>query len=136
MFTALVLVAVSALAMLQVAPAPFAISSGDPTYDLLTYGAVLGTTFALGMAKRYTGLADTWLGNKIKPVQPLVAAILGVALPLLIHGTPNVPDPNALSVAPTATLLAVAAAEVLRRIVPQRPSLNASVFPRTGAGVR
>jgi hypothetical protein len=106
--------------LLQVATPAF--TSGDPTFDLLTYGTAIGTTFALGLTKKYTGIADTWLGSKIKPVQPLLVGILSVAMPMLIHGTPNVPNPQALAVAPTATLLAVAAAEILRRVAgPARP---------------
>lgn len=103
------------LLLLQQIVAP-SFTSGDPVFDLLTYGTAIGTTFALGAAKKYTNAADTWVGRKIKPVQPLLVGILSVALPALIHGTPNVPDPQQLAVAPTATLLAVAAAEILRRV--------------------
>lgn len=130
MLTILLLLAV-AVPLVQVAPKGF--TSGDPVFDLLTYGSVIGTTLALGAVKKYTTAADTWVGRKIKPVQPLVATVLGIALPLLIHGTPNVPDPNVLTVAPTATLLAVAAAEVLRRIVPH-PAPFASIESRGGIG--
>lgn len=112
----------SLLPLLQAIPQPFA--SGDPVYDLLTYGTAIGTTFALGAVKKYTNAADTWLGSKLKPVQPILVGVLSVALPLLIHGTPNVPDAGALVVAPTATLLSVAAAEVLRRVAgPARQQL-------------
>lgn len=103
-----------AVVALQVA-APAVFTSADPMRDLLTYGAAVGTTLALGLAKKYTGVADTWIGGKIKPVQPLVVLAASVLLPALIHGTPNTPDPAALAVAPTATLLSVAAAEILRR---------------------
>lgn len=106
-----------------------ALTSGDPLKDLLTYGAVIGTTLALGAAKKYTTIADTAIGRITKPVQPLIALAAGVLLPALIHGTPNVPDPQALAVAPTATLLVVAAAEVWRRFVPQQPSIGSPSQP-------
>lgn len=113
------LLMVTALAAVQVA-AP-ALTTGDPVRDLLTYGAAVGTTFALGAVKKYTTIADTWVGQRIKPVQPLIVLAASVLLPALIHGTPNTPDPQALAVAPTATLLSVAAAEVFRRFVPSGP---------------
>lgn len=134
MLTILLLLAV-AVPVLQAAPQ--GVTSGDPVFDLITYGTVLGTTLALGAVKKYTTAADTWVGRKIRPVQPLVVGALGIALPLLIHGTPNVPDPNALAVAPTATLLAVAAAEILRHLVPSQPKLGGGVSAsRFGVGVR
>lgn len=108
------------LAIVAVQIAAPAFTSADPVRDLLTYGAAAGMTFALGAVKKYTGAADTWVGRKIKPVQPLVVLAASILLPALIHGTPNTPDPQALAVAPTATLLSVAAAEVLRRMAGPR----------------
>lgn len=111
---------VPALMVIQLA-AP-ALTSGDPLRDLFTYGVAFGTTFALGAVKKYTGVADTRIGKLTKPVQPLLVLAASVLLPALIHGTPNVPDPQQLVVAPTATLLAVAAAEVMRRFVRTQPA--------------
>jgi hypothetical protein len=93
----------------------------DPMQNLATYATAFAATAALGAVKKYTTIADTWVGQKIKPVQPWIVLGLSMLLPRLIHGTPNVPDPSALAAAPTATLLAVGAAEILRRWMPQRP---------------
>lgn len=87
----------------------------DPVTHLATYATAAAATFLLGAAKKYTSLADTKVGSWIKPVQPWVVMGLSVLLPRIIHGTPNVPDAGALAAAPTATLLAVGAAELIRR---------------------
>lgn len=89
----------------------------DPVQNLATYATAFAATAFLGAVKKYTTAADTWVGKAIKPVQPWVVMGLSVLLPRIIHGTPNVPDPGALAAAPTATLLAVGAAEILRRLV-------------------
>lgn len=123
-----------ALVALQVAAPAF--TSADPVRDLLTYGSAVGMTLALGAVKKYTNAADSWVGSKIKPVQPLVVLAASVLLPALIHGTPNVPDPQALAVAPTATLLSVAAAEVLRRIAGPRSGSGSGVQASARVGVR
>lgn len=89
----------------------------DPVTNLATYATAFAATAILGAAKRYTTIADTAIGKAIKPIQPWIVMGLSVLLPRLIHGTPNVPDPAALAAAPTATLLAVGAAEIFRRFI-------------------
>ena len=98
--------------MLQVIP--------DPLSNLATYATAFAATAALGAVKKYTTVADTWAGKLIKPVQPWVVLGLSMILPHIIRGTPNVPDASALASAPTATLLAVGAAEILRRWLPSK----------------
>lgn len=94
--------------------------SVDPLGQLLTYGTAFASTALLGLTKKYTTVFDTAIGKAIKPVQPWLVLMLSAALPRLIHGTPNVPDAGTLVAAPTATLLAVGAAEVIRRLFPSR----------------
>lgn len=91
----------------------------DPVGVLIATGTAFAATAGLGALKKYTTIADTAIGNFIKPVQPWLVMALSVAMPLLIHGTPNVPDPSVLVAAPTATLVAVGAAEALRRYFPK-----------------
>ncbi len=91
----------------------------DPVQNLATYATAFAATAILGGLKKYTTLADTAIGKAIKPIQPWVVMGLSVLLPRVIHGTPNVPDPAALAAAPTATLLAVGAAEIFRRFIKQ-----------------
>ncbi len=93
----------------------------DPFGQLLTYGTAFVTTGALALAKKYTGVADTKIGKLVKPIQPWLVLGLAAVLPRVIHGTPNVPDAGQLVAAPTATLLAVGAAEVIRRLFPAKP---------------
>lgn len=89
----------------------------DPVQNLATYATAFAATAFLGAAKKYTTIADTAIGKAIKPIQPWLVMGLSILLPRIIHGTPNTPDPGALAAAPTATLLAVGAAEILRRLV-------------------
>lgn len=107
--------AVSASTQRQNVPTPPA----DPVGVLIATGTAFAATAGLGALKKYTTIADTAIGNFIKPVQPWLVMALSVAMPLLIHGTPNVPDPSVLVAAPTATLVAVGAAEALRRYFPK-----------------
>jgi hypothetical protein len=93
----------------------------DPVTYLTTYATAAAATLFLGAAKKYTTIADTAIGKAIKPVQPWLVMGLSILLPRLIHGTPNVPDPGALAAAPTATLLMVGAAEIIRRLFPAPP---------------
>jgi hypothetical protein len=99
----------------------------DPFGQLLTYGTAFATAGVLGLTKKYTGLFDTAIGKIIRPVQPWLVLALSAILPNIIHGTPNVPDAGQLVAAPTATLLAVGAAEIIRRLFPSsQPTVSAS----------
>lgn len=82
--------------------------------------AALGVALAsagLGFVKKYTTLLDNKLGAVVKPVQPLVIAAAGVALPWLstyvdVGGL----SAETLVTAPTSALLVVAAREATQRI--------------------
>ena len=85
----------------------------DPVAALGAFGA----SAALGFVKTQTGALDNWLGRKIRPVQPLVVALGAFGLPLLANalGIATV-DPELFASAPTATVAAITAREVLARI--------------------
>lgn len=89
----------------------------DPMQSLFSAAAAFFSVAAIGAVKKYTTLADTKIGTAIKPVQPVLALIGAVAIPFLagkLHIT--APDPQLFMVAPTATIIAIAAAEAQRRI--------------------
>jgi len=86
---------------------------------LLTYGAAFLTTAILGFLKKYTEIADTAFGKLIKPVQPVVVFLFSYGVPWLatsvLHLVTPV-DPALLASAPTATIIAVACAEILAKL--------------------
>jgi len=88
----------------------------SPVENLVTYASAFAAVAALGAAKKYTSLADTWLGKKLRPVQPWLVMAFSIAIPALIHGSAIPIDAGQLVAAPTATLLAVGAAEIFARI--------------------
>lgn len=98
-------VGLSVAAASQVAatiPAP-----ADSLNAIIAAGTAFVSVATLGALKSWTGAADSWIGQKIKPVQPWLVTALSLVMPAVIHGTPNVPDAGTLVAAPTATLLAV-----------------------------
>jgi hypothetical protein len=98
----------------------------DPFGQLLTYGTAFAATAVLGFTKKQTTFFDTAIGKAIKPIQPWLVLGLTALLPQIIHGTPNTPDAGQLVAAPTATLLAVGAAEIIRRFFPNPPNISAA----------
>jgi hypothetical protein len=94
---------------------------GDKDVDtltlLLTVATGLASSIVLAGAKKWTGVLDTKLGKVVKPLQPLLVLGLAVVLPKLGAATGIMPpDATQLVDAPTATLTAVVAREVLARV--------------------
>lgn len=89
----------------------------DPT---AVSGAILASAL-LGGVKRYTTLADTWVGRKIKPLQPILVTAGAVGLPYLTSALGIGPvDADALVSAPAATILAITLREIARRVTGKR----------------
>lgn len=85
----------------------------DPT---AVSGALLASAL-LGGIKRYTTIADTWAGRKLKPLQPLLITAGAVGLPYLSAALGIGPiDADALVTAPAATVLAITLREIARRV--------------------
>lgn len=95
---------------------PIEIDMSQLTEPVAALGAV-GASTALGFVKSKTRLLDTWIGRKLKPVQPLVIYGAAIGLPYLVGALGIAPvDPEVFAAAPTATVATIAAREVLKRI--------------------
>lgn len=90
----------------------------DPLQSLFTAASAFASVAALGAVKKYTGLADTAIGKAIKPIQPIIALVGAIGIPFLAGklGIDAAIDPNLFVAAPTSTLVAIAAAEVQKRL--------------------
>jgi hypothetical protein len=90
--------------------------------DLLNYATGFASVAVLGVVKKYTGIADTKIGAFVRPIQPVLALGLAIGLPFAAKAlrlTTEV-DPAQVAAAPTATIIAIAAAEVLSRITKKK----------------
>ena len=86
--------------------------------QLLSYGAGILGSIILGAVKRNTTLFDSKIGDFIKPVQPAIVFGLSIGLPLLGNaiGITDIPDATVFANAPTATLVAITAREIFKRL--------------------
>lgn len=86
--------------------------------------AVLGVAVAssaLGLVKHYTSALDGRVGGAIKPLQPALVALAGVALPYATAALGIAPvDPAVFVTAPTATIAAVTMREAAARLARRR----------------
>lgn len=102
----------SLLAVLQV-PSADALAGLDPVAAI---GATLGS-MALGFLKSKTTILDAKVGAFVKPLQPLLVATAGIALPYATDRLGVDPvDPETLVSAFATTLLLVTAREGFSRI--------------------
>lgn len=89
----------------------------DQITDPVAALGVFGMSLALGVVKKYTGIADGAAGKFLKPVQPALTMAAGIGLPFLTQWLGIAPvDPAAFTTAPAATVAAVTARETLRRL--------------------
>ena len=85
---------------------------------LISYVAALAASALLGLIKSTVNFVDPKVTAFIKPFQPVVVALLAVGLPLLCTaiGIVEVPVADVVAQAPLATIVAVTAREVLKRL--------------------
>lgn len=85
--------------------------------DLLAALGVFAASAVLGTVKKYTAALDGRIGSAVKPLQPLLVAAAGIALPYATAalGIGSV-DPSVFVTAPTATIAAVTLREAARRL--------------------
>lgn len=85
--------------------------------DLLSAAGVFVASALFGTIKSRTSALDGKIGAFVKPVQPLLVAVAGIALPYASAalGIGTV-DPSVFVTAPTATILAVTMRETAARL--------------------
>ena len=73
----------------------------------------------LGATKKYTTIAETRFFKFVKPVQPLVVYALAFLTPHIGNALhlARIPDAQVVASAPLATLVAVACAEILAKLM-------------------
>lgn len=90
--------------------------------DLISAVGVFAASLGVGRLKSWTTALDGRVGAAIKPVTPLVVAAAGIGLPYLTEALGLAPvDPSVFVTAPTATVVAVTAHELAKRIRPVDP---------------
>jgi len=103
----------------QVADSTVANPAVEEVGNLMVYAFAVLSAAVLGVVKKYTTLFDTAIGDKIKTVQPAIVWGLSLALPwawsqLGLAGA--MPSAEIMAAAPTATVVAVLAAEISARV--------------------
>jgi hypothetical protein len=102
-----------------------AVSGLDPAlFDLVSAAGAVGASLALGFLKTHTAALDGAIGKAIKPLQPAIVLGVGLGLPWLTArlGIAGGVDAAVFVTAPTATILAVTARELRRRVFGAAPS--------------
>ncbi len=85
--------------------------------DFLSMLGVIGMSTLFGVIKSYTSALDGKIGKFIKPMQPAILTLAGVALPFLTQalGIADV-DPNVFVTAPATTVAMISMREASLRI--------------------
>lgn len=85
--------------------------------DLISTVGVLGASAALELLKPRLARLDARVLNAVKPLQPMILALAGVALPMATAALGVEPvDPSVFITAPSATVVAVSLREVALRL--------------------
>lgn len=99
------------------------VAGGEDLFNLAVMGVTVVLSAMLGVVKKFTGILDTAVGKLIKPIQPLVVSVLGMALPFLggkIGLITEIPTGELFASAPAATVFAVAIREIYVRLTGQK----------------
>jgi hypothetical protein len=91
--------------------------------SIIVAGVTLAVSYAWGLVKKFTTVADTGFGAAVKPIQPLLVMIAGFALPLAaakIGLLGAIPTGEAFVTAPLATVVAVTIRELWLKAKPKK----------------
>ena len=94
----------------------------DPAMsDFMSAAGVFAASALLGLVKRHTSALDARVGRVVKPLQPVLITLAGLALPFATAALGIAPvDASVFVTAPTATIAAVTLREAAGRLRARR----------------